>query len=78
MASEKLLKALNDQFNLEMFSGYYYMGMAAYCSDENMDGFAHFMIEQGKEEYFHAMKFYDFIYDMDGRVIAQGNGPTKK
>lgn len=71
MASEKLLNALNDQYNLELLSGYYYMGMAAYCSDENMNGFAHFMIEQAKEEYFHSMKFYDFIYDMDGRVMTQ-------
>lgn len=71
MASEKLLDALNDQYNLEILSGYYYMGMAAYCSDENMNGFAHFMIEQAKEEYLHSMKFYDFIYDMDGRVMTQ-------
>ena len=71
MASEKLLTALNDQFNFELLSGYYYMGMAAYCSDENMNGFTHFLIEQAKEEYQHAMKFYDFIYDMDGRVMTQ-------
>lgn len=71
MASEKLLKGLNDQFNFELLSGYYYMGMAAYCSDENMNGFAHFLVEQAKEEYEHAMKFYAFIYDMDGRVITQ-------
>ena len=71
MASEKLLKALNDQFNFEIASGYYYMGMAAYCSDKNFNGFAHFFIEQAKEEYSHAMKFYDFIYDMDGRVMTQ-------
>lgn len=71
MASEKLLNALNDQYNFELLSGYYYMGMAAYCSDKNMNGFAHFMIEQAKEEYQHSMKFYDFIYDMDGRVMTQ-------
>ena len=71
MASKNLLKELNNQFNFELLSGYYYMGMAAYCSDENMNGFAHFLIEQAKEEYEHAMKFYDFIYDMDGRVRAQ-------
>lgn len=71
MASEKLLNALNDQYNLEILSGYYYMGMAAYCSDKSMNGFAHFMIEQAKEEYQHSMKFYDFIYDMDGRVMTQ-------
>ena len=71
MASENLLKELNNQFNFELLSGYYYMGMAAYCSDENMNGFAHFLIEQAKEECENAMKFYDFIYDMDGRVRAQ-------
>lgn len=77
MASEKLLTALNDQFNFELLSGYYYMGMAAYCSDENMDGFAHFLIEQAKEEYQHAMKFYDFIYDVDGRVMTQAMSEPK-
>lgn len=71
MASEKLIKELNNQFNFELLSGYYYMGMASYCSDENMNGFAHFFIEQAKEEYEHAMKFYEFIYDIDGRVRTQ-------
>ncbi len=42
MASEKLLKELNDQFNFELESGYYYMAMAAYCAEENLDGFANF------------------------------------
>lgn len=70
MATENLLKELNNQFNLELLSGYYYMGMAAYCSSEDMNGFAHFLIEQAKEEYEHAMKFYEFINDMDGRVTT--------
>lgn len=77
MASEKLLKALNDQFNFELLSGYYYMGMAGHCSNEDMNGFAHFLIEQAKEEYEHAMKFYDFIYDMDGRVMTQAMDEPK-
>lgn len=71
MASEKLLNTLNDHFNFELLSAYYYMAMAAYCSSENMNGFAHFFIEQAKEEYEHGMKFYEFINDMDGRVIAK-------
>ncbi len=58
MASEKLLKELNDQFNFELESGYYYMAMAAYCAEENLDGFANFFIIQGQEEYLHAMKFF--------------------
>lgn len=77
MASEKLMKELNDQFNFELLSGYYYMAMAAYCSDENMNGFAHFFVEQAKEEYSHAMKFYEFIYDMDGRVMTQAMSQPK-
>lgn len=71
MASEKLLKELNDQFNFELLSGYAYVGMAGYCKAENMNGFAHFFIKQAEEEYEHAMRFYDFIYDMDGRVETQ-------
>jgi len=70
MATGNLLKELNNQFNFELLSGYYYMGMAAYCSSQDMNGFAHFLIEQAKEEYEHAMKFYEFINDMDGRVTT--------
>lgn len=74
MASEKLLKELNDQFNFELESGYYYMAMAAYCAEEDLDGFANFFIIQGQEEYLHAMKFFDFINDMDGRVTMKAIG----
>jgi len=78
MTSEKLLKELNDQFNFELESAYAYMAMAAYCSAEDYDGFAHFFILQAQEEYQHAMKFYDFIYDMDGRVTMQAIPEPKK
>ena len=71
MISEKLLKELNEQFNFELESAYVYMAMAAYCSAEDYDGFAHFFILQAQEEYQHAMKFYDFIYDMDGRATMK-------
>lgn len=71
MASEKLLNELNEQFNFELLSGYYYMGMAADASDKGMDGIAHFFNQQAIEEYEHAMKFYEFIYDMDGRVTTK-------
>lgn len=77
MASKNLLKKLNDQFNFELLSAYYYLGMAAYFSAENMKGFAHFMNEQAKEEYEHAMKFYEFINDMDGRVLPQAISEPK-
>lgn len=71
MATGNLIKELNNQFNFELLSGYYYLAMAGHCKSENMNGFAHFLVEQSKEEYSHAMKFYSFINDMDGRVEVQ-------
>lgn len=69
--SDKVLKALNDQFNFEMQSGYLYLGMAGYCAAENMNGMAHFFIKQAYEEFGHAMKFFGYINDIDGRVTTQ-------
>jgi ferritin len=45
--------------------------MAAYFTDKNLDGFAHWMHLQADEEYEHAMKFYDFILDRGGRVYLK-------
>jgi len=72
MISEKLLKGLNDQTNYEFLSAHYYLALAAYCNDQDLDGFAHFFVIQAEEERFHAMKFYNFINDMDGRVTITG------
>lgn len=71
MASEKLMRELNDQMNFEFLSGYYYMAMAAYAANEDLNGFANFFIVQGQEEYTHGMKFFNFIHDMDGRVTMK-------
>ncbi|RSK25962.1 ferritin [Bacillus sp. HMF5848] len=72
MLSEKLVKGLNDQMNYEFYSAHAYMAMAAYCSAENLDGFANFFLVQAEEERFHAMKFYNFINDMGERAIFEG------
>jgi ferritin len=69
MLSEKLMRALNDQVNFEIYSEYSYLAMAAYCEAQDMAGFANFFKVQAQEERFHAMKFYDYIYQMDGRVM---------
>lgn len=69
MVSQKLIKALNDQFNYELLSAHYYLAMAAYCSEQDLDGFAVFFKEQAEEERFHAMKFYDYITEVDGRIL---------
>ena len=77
MISDKLVNGLVEQMNYEFYSAHAYMAMAAYCSAENLDGFANFFMVQAEEERFHAMKFYNFINDMGERVTFDGfNAPS--
>jgi ferritin len=64
--------AMNEQIKNELFSAYQYLSMAAYCESENLPGFAQWMRAQAREETAHAMKFYDFILDRNGRVFLRG------
>ena len=68
MLSAKMLKALNEQINAEMYSSYLYLGMSAWLKDINLRGAAHWMSEQAKEETGHAMKLYGYVYERLGRV----------
>jgi len=68
MLSKNLLKNLNDQVNFEIYSSYIYLGMAAYCESIDLSGFANFFKVQAKEEMFHAMKLYDYIFQKNGVV----------
>jgi len=77
MLSEKLAKALNDQMNFEFLSAHYYLAMASYFEDQDLSGFAHFFIVQAEEERFHAMKFYNFINEMDERATIQSISEPK-
>ncbi len=69
MLSEKLVKELNDQIKYEQFSANYYLAMAAYCAAQDFNGFANFFMVQAQEEQFHAMKFFNFINEVGGRVL---------
>lgn len=72
MFSERLEKALNEQINYEFFSSHLYLSIAAYFSSIDLDGFANFFIVQAEEEKFHAMKFYNYVNDMEGRILLKG------
>jgi ferritin len=65
----KILEALNEQLNKEIYSMYLYLSMAAYLEKENWKGMAHWMKAQANEEFGHAMKIYDYIYQRGGSVI---------
>lgn len=61
-------KGLNDHLGEEIYASYLYLAMAAFCYEQGLNGFAHWMKIQSKEESAHAMKLYDFIVQRGGRV----------
>lgn len=69
--SKKMQDAMNDQVKNELNSGYQYLAMAAYLETKGLPGAAHWMRAQAQEELAHAMRFYDFITDRNGRVVLQ-------
>lgn len=71
MISNKMEKLLNAQVNEEIYSSYLYLSMAAYFNANNFTGFAAWMEEQSKEEYAHAMKFYNYIHSVGGKVTLE-------
>jgi ferritin len=71
MISEKMQKALNDQISAELFSSYLYLSMAAHFEAENWAGFASWMKKQSSEEYGHAMKFFHYLNEVNGKVTLE-------
>jgi ferritin len=71
MLSKVLVDAINDQINKEQYSSYLYLSMSAHFQTANLPGFAHWMMEQSKEEYGHGMKFYSFLHDRDAAVTLE-------
>jgi ferritin len=68
---KKLSDAINTQINNELYSGYLYMAMAAYFESSGLEGFAHWMKKQAKEEKEHAMKFWDFLLDRNQKITLK-------
>jgi len=76
MFSKKLEEAFNQQLNAELYSAYLYLSMAAYFESLNLPGFAMWLKVQAEEEMTHALRFYNFINDRNGRVkLSAIDGP---
>jgi len=71
MLSKTILKKLQDQFALELQAAYLYLSLAAFVEQQSLDGFAHWMKQQAKEELEHAMKVYGYILDKGHAVEFQ-------
>jgi ferritin len=66
--SQNLHDELNLQINRELSSEYDYLAMAAHFESLNLDGFTNFFKIQAAEEHFHAMKIFNFLNAIGGRV----------
>jgi ferritin len=71
MLGKKLEDALNEQINKELYSGYLYLSMSAYCESESLPGFAGWMRAQAQEEVEHAMRLFDHVFATGGRVVLK-------
>ncbi len=61
--------AINEQITRELYSANLYLAMAAYYHSKNLNGFANWMRIQASEEMQHAMKFFDYLLERDGKIV---------
>lgn len=71
MIHKEVLDALNAQINAESYSAYFYLSMSAYFENIGLPGFAHWMKIQYQEESAHALKFFNYVTDRNGKVVLK-------
>ncbi len=71
MINPRMETLLNEQFHREMAAAMQYLALTAYFEDKNLDGFAHFFRLQAQEEMSHAMKQFDYVHRVDGKITMQ-------
>ena len=69
MISKKLAKALNDQINAELWSGYLYLSMSQDIYAKGFKGIAHWYKVQFLEEQAHAAIMINYLHSQGARVI---------
>lgn len=66
LASDRLIKAINQQVGNEFGASLQYVSIASYFAGEALTGLSRFFYRQADEEREHAMKFVKFVVDADG------------
>jgi ferritin len=61
MIHELIHNTLNKQINAEFTAWYEYLGMASWCSRQQLHGCAKWLRAQAQEEHSHAMRLYEFL-----------------
>ncbi len=68
MLCKDLVKGLNEQVNMELYSSYHYLGLSVALEQMKRPGMAHWMRVQSVEELGHAGRFLDFLRRYDAPV----------
>ena len=71
MISSKMVAALNEQIKNEQYSSHLYLAMAAWAESKNLRGFGHWLRIQADEERGHAIKFLDYLVDLEATVTLK-------
>jgi len=71
MISNNMQKLINDQYHRELFSAHMYFSICSYYLDKDLDGFANFFRVQAEEELMHALKQFDYLHQVDGKITYQ-------
>ncbi len=66
--SDKMLKELNKQYNIEVHSAYIYRNMAIWANAQDLPGMKSWMEHQYNEEMSHAEKIYNYINERNADV----------
>jgi ferritin len=76
MASEAMIKKLNDHLNKEFYSSNLYLQMSAWCDSKGLEGSSAFLKTHAEEEMQHMNKFFTYINELGGlAVIGQIEAP---
>jgi ferritin len=70
MLSEKMLKVLNEQINLEFYSSTLYLQMSAWCEYKALDGCAKFLRAHAAEEMEHMQRLFTYVNETGSLAIV--------
>jgi ferritin len=70
MLSKTMNTALNKHMNIELFSAYLYLNMAAAANEMGYKGTANWFNVQYQEEMVHFMKFYTYINSQGAQAVV--------
>ena len=68
MLKKSVLDGISQQIKNELYAGYLYLAMSSHFDVENFKGFSHWMRLQAEEELQHAIRLFDYVARVRGRV----------